>query len=1277
MLSKQRNKTAEELKAASATGSQVKTKGAGSFADLGNSTPSMYQALSMQLKQRRDDKASSAIAVVSQAKNAVREEEAKKQDEKINTQGLTLSQIFGAAYLRDNPVRDYAVELTDGIEATYEAQKYNNCYCMTAATLFNQHARHKNLQGVQPLDQYNVRAYQPEYVPYDEFEQKHRGFQENVYNKERAIVEGYQTKDSYEMGNIYAIADMFLQQDPNVCVHNMLFSLSNVTDRQYRKLTNYFMDQVKSVLDKGEAVGVYKNRHYVTIIGLNNGMVKYLDSNCDTPNIPKADPAEVFFDRTCESIDITWLEDKPSDDELKAEFTNLQEVNGEFSTVREELPKDDYAHTYGISVSKNDADKQREKKKPNESNVGKLDDEVLELVGHQVYIPKKTVVPAPFVVNDTKAEYDQRAAERQRKLQSKEESVAVKSETTKNRTDLYRRADFNGFASIRNHTYVFTSTTDKDRSASFLDLKYTLMNCDDVITALENGHIELSDSLYEKYLKLYQAASQYITSHISALRKDGKQRIEAAYAIKDMLDIAGRSILHKNKDLVPDAPVPEYDMFSSMFVAENIETMTGYFRSYCQQVDKDSIASDEEKIRRKWDAIKNIEHDILIYYDNVDETKLDSEQRFLLDSYRSLRQQIALREMIKGVDKQKSALDNQDDGVTEDQKRGIAEIDSWLVRNIRNGGYMSAFGVVSDRTDIVGKILSMDRRKKLYVYYLVESRERVNPTMEGFTTSQNDYVPNIYKFKDRMIASKLKFYKRFSGSYIYWNKLTEAMSIADAAAPALAVASEYFLEARWAEKEKASKEKEGKGKDEKDKSVESKAAKTAESSKQSETEKTVQGSTDQESQQVEDAKKLSEDYEAQREEHIKDMKAFAGNILRAIALLKENENPKTDAAKKQKNEQELDSLKADARKIGTRLKTVSEQLQEKKAKSMEVEQEFFKEYVGTLSKDVKSVSGIIWNTTDAIFVFDEQNIDNVIANYKATATCLSILSGVVGGVFSCISFYKDIHSMSAIDAITRTTDILGTVTSLTTTTLGAIGAASSTAISAVSAGTDTVKAAVKTAKYIRDSHYRGQAFKLAAKQQTFDKYTEGMLELTKTMDDRQAVSTAGAITTAAISLTALALVVASVATAGTAAIIGGVSFGIGVGFMALDRKFGRNMKLNLFDAFYNVDALVEEAKEDYKKKNYGREMPKEQVKELPMLVRSRLSANMGYYSPYHATKSIAGEYATYLLAKAHDAQNGELYVNIIKGLGLKYRYDKDNADNCRPLKEDIVKKLIS
>ncbi|MBQ4257682.1 MAG: hypothetical protein II713_01630, partial [Clostridia bacterium] len=46
---------------------------------------------------------------------------------------------------------------------------------------------------------------------------------------------------------------------------------------------------------------------------------------------------------------------------------------------------------------------------------------------------------------------------------------------------------------------------------------------------------------------------------------------------------------------------------------DNVKRLLEYYRAYCTRVGNDLLASDEEKIRRRWNVLKSCEQDILIY----------------------------------------------------------------------------------------------------------------------------------------------------------------------------------------------------------------------------------------------------------------------------------------------------------------------------------------------------------------------------------------------------------------------------------------------------------------------------------------------------------------------------------------------------------------------------------------------------------------------------------------------------------------------------------------
>ncbi len=118
--------------------------------------------------------------------------------------------------------------------------------------------------------------------------------------------------------------------------------------------------------------------------------------------------------------------------------------------------------------------------------------------------------------------------------------------------------------------------------------------------------------------------------------------------------------------------------------------------------------------------------------------------------------------------------------LTGDQMAGLKSISRWMLRNMDKTG---ALDIGDSRSAFVRNyVLRQSPRVKLCAYYLVETDARKlkgSKLKQAVAESQSpSYVPNLQKFKDKMIASKFKFWKRLSGSEFYWDKLADSMRFA-------------------------------------------------------------------------------------------------------------------------------------------------------------------------------------------------------------------------------------------------------------------------------------------------------------------------------------------------------------------------------------------------------------------------------------------------------------------------------------------------------------------
>ncbi len=119
-----------------------------------------------------------------------------------------------------------------------------------------------------------------------------------------------------------------------------------------------------------------------------------------------------------------------------------------------------------------------------------------------------------------------------------------------------------------------------------------------------------------------------------------------------------------------------------------------------------------------------------------------------------------------------------DQNLTQNQLLMIDRIDRWFIRNYNNSGIIGkVFGVCNHHGEIISELFNKTKRERLFIYYLIETGKRKSPEVLDAFNSQTSYVPNVDRFKDQLIASKLKVIQHLTGTYIYMNKLTEAMQI--------------------------------------------------------------------------------------------------------------------------------------------------------------------------------------------------------------------------------------------------------------------------------------------------------------------------------------------------------------------------------------------------------------------------------------------------------------------------------------------------------------------
>lgn len=109
-----------------------------------------------------------------------------------------------------------------------------------------------------------------------------------------------------------------------------------------------------------------------------------------------------------------------------------------------------------------------------------------------------------------------------------------------------------------------------------------------------------------------------------------------------------------------------------------------------------------------------------------------------------------------------------------EQKEGIRQVLAWMYRNCNKSS--------QSKEPFVYKLTTARPDQLLLMFYLIENNMQESPNAECFYTAITDYIPDLNTFKERVVASKLRFWKRTgsdaSDSVIDWSKLGQAARFA-------------------------------------------------------------------------------------------------------------------------------------------------------------------------------------------------------------------------------------------------------------------------------------------------------------------------------------------------------------------------------------------------------------------------------------------------------------------------------------------------------------------
>ncbi|MCR5054409.1 MAG: hypothetical protein K6A69_06180, partial [Lachnospiraceae bacterium] len=258
-------------------------------------------------------------------------------------------------------------------------------------------------------------------------------------------------------------------------------------------------------------------------------------------------------------------------------------------------------------------------------------------------------------------------------------------------------------------------------------------------------------------LSLYMTSTGYVNSHGSPYTTEGQLRTREANALADLMKTAVKNMTtdKDEEDIKDNTLKPEERKESLDSVQKIMKRAAKGWESFSNQLGKSiSAYTPEEMLKRKLEVLKNYEVQIKRYRSEVPEAEWGGRITRMIRDYEdcirwekvmaftnahlevkkegeqkkteSIEKVINKHLEQEGEIEQKDNLKKEeiDEGLSEEQLKGIQEIDTWLIRNAANGGL---FGIKNEHADFVSAILALSKRERLHMYYLVETDARKNP----------------------------------------------------------------------------------------------------------------------------------------------------------------------------------------------------------------------------------------------------------------------------------------------------------------------------------------------------------------------------------------------------------------------------------------------------------------------------------------------------------------------------------------------------------------------
>ena len=583
---------------------------------------------------------------------------------------------------------------------------------------------------------------------------------------------------------------------------------------------------------------------------------------------------------------------------------------------------------------------------------------------------------------------------------------------------------------------------------------------------------------------------------------------------------------------------------------------------------------------------------------------------------------------IDGIEETAPLDQKVDEGLKGAQTKAVLEVDQWVLRNIHNGGFKRIIGSLTDQSELATRLLQKTKRERLYIYYLIETRERVNPTHEGYVKSQDKYVPDVKKFKDQMIKTRFKLLSRSDGSYIYWDKLRQAMDICDG--------NRMSFKADYEPKEM---KKDPKPED-------------AELALRKEKATAAQAALDVYKSLIEECG----DDQAEQEKRKDEIEAAASNVEKTFRDMLENSIPAGAGGASLKRDAKDEGMEqlALALKSGKGLTSIS----------------FLGTGVSGVGIGMVGASTAVTMLTQIIGLWTESPHLSASQIAGKTTDIINSAGTMASGVMSGINGVFDTAGAAA-------------------QTVGFVSSGIGVVAGAVNIGVNVKRYShVKSAKKLLEEKYKNGT---ADKDKREKKFDENMLELSKKLAKEKIKGSAVTFVGALIGLAGVLVPPAGMLlTVGSIGLVtGGGSLYDSGRETAMVSMFDKYFEVDRLRVSVMAKHLgwkkvenPETGKALYRDKNGAFHEESEierspQAEEIKKLVRNRIAKKYNHASYQGAATLIAGKYAKFIYDKLFPkpGEDGDYYKELLKAFGLSYKEPKGKQEG-KPSLEQITRKIM-